>query len=174
MKSTRKIALLGLLLAFMLVLGALENMLPPLLVFVPNMKIGLANVIAMYCVFFIGKKEAYTLTILKSVFVFMMRGMVGGMLSLTGGILSITVIVLAVRLSKNSLSYITYSILGAVAHNIGQIIAFSVIMKNWFIFYYLPVLLIAGVITGVITGSLLKLIMPHFRKIIGGGALDRY
>lgn len=166
MKSSRKIALMGMLLALVFVLGMVENMLPPIPFLPPNLKLGLANVAGMYCIFFVGKKEAYLLTILKSVFVFITRGMIASVLSLSGGILSVTVILIARYLSKKSLSYITYSIFGAIMHNIGQIVAFSLIMKNWYMLYYLPVLLISGVIMGAVTGSLLKYIMPYFNIII--------
>lgn len=171
MKSSRRVAVLGLLLALMFVLGMIENMLPPLPLLPPQVRLGMANVAAMYCIFFIGKKDAFILTFLKSMFIFMTRGPVAAALSLTGGILSVAVIILALVLSKNSLSYITYSILGAEFHNIGQIIAFSCLMKNWFVFYYLPVLLIAGVITGFLTGTLLKVIMPYFKRIVQDGYL---
>lgn len=174
MNSIRKIAVLGLMLALMFVLGMLENMIPPLPFLPPNFKLGLANVLAMYCIFFIGKKEAYVLTVVKAAFVFLSIGPMAAVLSLTGGILSVTVIIIAVRLSKNSLSYITYSILGALFHNIGQLIAFSMIMKNWFVFYYFPVLLIAGIIMGTVTGNLLKIIMPYFKNIVRNGYSDGY
>lgn len=174
MKNIRKIAVLGLMLALIFVLGLLENMLPPLPFLPPNFKLGLANVLAMYCIFFIGKKEAYALAVLKSVFVFMSRGPIAAALSLTGGILSVTVIIIAISLSRNSLSYITDSILGAIFHNIGQLLAFCVIMKSWFVFYYFPVLLISGIIMGTVTGRLLKTIMPYFKNIVRNGYSDGY
>lgn len=166
MKNSKKIAVMGLMLALMFVLGYVENMLPPIPFLPPNVKLGLANVLAMYCIFFVGKKEAYTLAILKSAFVLMSRGPIAAVLSLIGGLLSVTVIIVAVVLFKDSLSYITDSILGAIFHNIGQLLAFSVIMKSGFVFYYFPVLLIAGIIMGAVTGGLLKVIMPYFKSMI--------
>lgn len=166
MKSSSRVAVSGLLLALVFVLGMIENILPPLPFLPPQVRLGLANVAVMYCVFFIGKKDAFILTFLKSIFIFMTRGPVAAALSLTGGILSVAVIILAAVLSKKSLSYITYSILGAEFHNIGQIIAFSYLMRNWFVFYYLPILLISGVMTGFLTGTLLKVIMPYFKRIV--------
>lgn len=166
MKNSKRIAVLGLLLALVFVLGMVENTLPSIPFLPPNVKLGLANVAAMYCIFFIGKKEAYTLTILKSAFVFITRGPVAALLSLTGGLLSMTVIIIALMLSRKSLSYITYSILGAIFHNLGQIAAYSLLMKNWYMLYYFPVLLIFGIIMGTVTGTLLKMIMPYFNKLI--------
>lgn len=173
MKSSRKVAVLGLMLTLMFVLGIIESMLPPLPLLPPHFKLGLANVLAMYCIFFIGKKEAYTLTFLKSAFVFMTRGQVAATLSLTGGILSVTVIIIAMFLFRSSLSYITFSILGAIFHNIGQILAFSVIMKSWYVFYYLPVLLIGGIILGAVTGILFKKLIPYLESIVKDGYKSR-
>jgi heptaprenyl diphosphate synthase len=166
MKDSKKIALMGLLLALVFVLSLVENSLPPIPFVPPNVKLGLANVAGMYCIFFVGKKEAVFLTVSKSLFVFITRGFVASVLSLTGGLLSVAVIIIAWKLSKNSLSYVTYSILGAIFHNIGQIIAFSLLMRNWYMFYYLPALLVFGVIMGTVTGSLLKSIMPYFKNIL--------
>ncbi len=166
MNSVRKVALMGLMLALIFILGMVENMLPPIPFLPPSIKLGLANVVSMYCIFFIGRKEALLLTIMKSGFVFTTRGAIAGTLSLTGGLLSLAVMIGAIYLSRNSLSYISYSILGAVFHNIGQITAFSLFMKNWYMIYYLPVLLIFGLIMGIVTGKLLKIIMPHFHRIV--------
>lgn len=166
MKISGRVAVSGMLLALMFVLGMIENLLPPLPFLPPQVRLGLANIAAMYCVFFIGRKEAFILTFLKSMFIFMTRGPVAAALSLTGGIFSVAVIILAVVLSKNSLSHITSSILGAEFHNIGQMIAFSCLMKTRFVFYYLPVLLIAGVFTGFLTGTLLKVLMPYLKQMV--------
>lgn len=57
------------------------------------------------------------------------------------------------------------SITGSVFHNIGQIIAVSIILNNNYVFYYFPVLIISGIIMGSITGVLLNIIMPVFNSI---------
>ena len=166
MNKTKKIALTGLMLAIIIILSAIEHiLLPPLPFLPPNMKLGLSNIIIMYCVFFISKTQAVTLNTAKSLFVFLMRGSVAASLSFCGGILSILIIIMLIYIFKERVSYTAVSVAGAVAHNIGQFAAVSIIIYSPYIIYYLPVLLISGVILGNITGLLLKIIMPAFHNI---------
>lgn len=153
---------MGLMLAVIMALSFIEHLLPPLPLLPPNVKLGLSNIVTMYCVFFLGPREAFTLAVLKSSFVFLTRGPVAGLLSVTGGLLAIATIVLLLFLLKSKLSYLTASISGAVMHNVGQIVAVSIVMGTNMIFYYLPVLIVSGVIMGIVTGTMLKLLLPVF------------
>lgn len=162
MKQTRKIAYMGLMLAVIMALSFVEHMLPPLPLLPPNVKLGLSNIVTMYCVFFLGAREAFTLAVLKSGFVLLTRGPVAGLLSVTGGLLAVATVALLIFCFRDKLSYIVASIAGAVMHNVGQIVAVSVIMGTNMIFYYLPVLIVSGVIMGIVTGTMLKLLLPVF------------
>lgn len=153
---------MGLMLAVVAALSFVEHMLPPLPFLPPNVKLGLSNIVIMYCIFFLGKREAFTLAVLKSGFVLFTRGPVAGLLSITGGLLSIAVIIMLLFLFKSRISYITASISGAIMHNIGQIIAASFIMGTGMIFYYLPVLIVSGIVMGIVTGTMLKILLPVF------------
>lgn len=156
---------LSLMLTLMIVLSALEHMLPPLPLLPPSVKLGLANIVTMYCVFFVKKTEAIGLNVLKSFFVFLTRGPMAGLLSFCGGMMSIGIIILLVIAFKSKISYITLSISGAVAHNLGQLAAVSFILDVSYLYYYLPVLLVSGVLMGIITGTVLKVIMPVFGNV---------
>ena len=172
--NVKKIAFLGLMLAFILVLAVLENMLPPLFPMLPPQfsRIGLSNVVVMYVVFFVGKKEALIMAILKAFFGFLMRGAMAGLLSLAGGLLSIFFIILLLWVFKDKISYIALSVAGAIGHNLGQLTVASLILENWNLFvFYFPMLLISGVLFGSITGVFLKIIMPIFDRIRKGGNL---
>ena len=154
-------------LAAAVTLTALEHMAPPLPLLPPGVKLGLSNIVTMYCVLFIGKPHAVTLAALKSLFVFLTRGFLAGILSFSGGILSIAVIILLLLLFKERLSYAAAGIAGAVTHNIGQLAAYSVIMNTNLVFsFYTPVLLIAGVAMGAVTGVTLRLLLPFLRKVL--------
>ena len=165
MRYTKKIATLGLMLAIIIILTTLEHMLPPLPFLPPNVKLGLSNIITMYCVFFVGKAQAVSLGILKSFFVFLTRGPLAGLLSLSGGLLSIFVILLLIYIFKDAISYALTSVAGAIAHNMGQLAAVSVVMATPYMVYYLPVLLAAGVVAGMVTGTLLRIALPVVGKI---------
>ena len=85
-----RVARMGLLFALALALSFFESTLSGWIP-VPGIKLGLSNIVTMYCLFCLGWREAYTLTALKSLFVLLVRGMVGAALSLSGGLLSVTV-----------------------------------------------------------------------------------
>ncbi len=162
-KRVRRIALMGLFFALSLCFSYLESMvtLPGL---PPGIKLGLSNLVTMYCLFFLGKKSAYSLALLKSFFVFLTRGPVGAMLSLCGGILSVTVMGIGDSLSGRKLSYSALSIMGAVSHNIGQLIAARFLI-NKFLVVYIPILLISGLIMGVLTGMMFAHLTPYLKNV---------
>ena len=164
--NTRKIAFLGIMLAVIIVLLTIENMLPPFPFFPPNFKLGISNIIVMFAIFFISSKDAFTLGILKSFFNLLLRGLFGGALSLAGGLLSIAIIVILQKISKNKISIISLSIMGAIFHNIGQLIVASFIFRSPHLFLgFLPVLLVAGVVLGTLTGISANILMPTLKRI---------
>jgi len=165
LNRTQMLVLTSMIFAAALVLAVVENMLPPLPVPVPGVKFGLSNIAVMYALFFLGKKQAYAIGILKSVFVFITRGGIAGLLSITGGILSITVMILLMAIFKDKITYLVISIFGAVSHNIGQFIVITVIYTGMNMWAYFPVLLISGLAAGIVTSTLLRFIMPAFNRL---------
>ena len=157
--SAGKISLMGLLFALAMVFSYLESLvsIPGLL---PGMRLGLSNLVTMYCLFFLGKSSGYTMAVLKAGFVVLTRGAVAGVLSLSGGLLSVTAIVLLDCLSKHSLHYVTLSAVGAVFHNIGQLVV-ARFLTSVFLYYYIPVLLLTGLAVGIMTGKLFVWIIPY-------------
>lgn len=164
-KKTKDLVLTALLFAVALVLSVMENSLPPIFVQVPGVKIGLSNIAVMYALFFLGKRQAFSIALLKAFFVFLTRGFLGSALAFSGGILSIIVMSLLMLIFREKISYLILSIFGAVFHNIGQFIAISFIYSNMFLWVYLPVLLIAGVLAGIATSVLLRFILPALKRL---------
>ena len=168
MKNTGKIkytAVMSMMLALITVLSALEHMIPPFPFMPPHVKIGLSNIVTMYTLFFLGKKEAFVLAGLKSSFIFVTRGFIAGLLSLGGGICSLLVILLAAVIFKSRISYTLLSITGALTHNLAQLVIVSLINQTNIWFYYLPVLTVSAVFMGSVTGYLLKVVMPAFDAV---------
>lgn len=164
--NTRLIVLTALLFAISLVLSIIESWFPPLFVAAPGAKLGLSNIAVMYALFFLKKKQAFTIAILKSIFVFAIRGAIAGALSLCGGILSLLIMILLQRIFKDKISYLLLSIAGAVFHNIGQLAAITYLYTSLYLWVYLPVLLITGVIAGIATAALLRFILPAFKRLV--------
>lgn len=165
LKKTKDMVITALLFAMALVLSFIENSLPPILVQVPGVKIGLSNIAVMYALFFLGKRQACSIAVLKAFFVFLTRGFVGSALAFSGGILSIIIMSLLMLIFREKITYLILSIFGAVFHNIGQFIAISFIYSNMFLWVYLPVLLIAGVLAGIATSVLLRFILPALKRL---------
>jgi len=156
--QAKKITRLGILLGMVMVLSALEHLfVTPFMP--PHVKLGLANIIIMYCVFAEGHRSAFLLTLAKSLFVLVTRGAVAGLLSFCGGMLAVLIIVLLARTGKKPLGVCIISICGALGHNTGQIGAAMVLLSTPWLVYYLPLLIIASIVTGALTGALTSALM---------------
>jgi heptaprenyl diphosphate synthase len=164
--KTKQLVLTALLFAVALVLSVVENSFPPISAGIPGIKLGLSNIAVMFALFFLYKRNAFTIAVLKAVFVLATRGPVAALLSLGGGVLSIAVMSLLILIFKDRISYLVLSIFGSVSHNAGQFIIISLLYTNMYLWVYLPVLLIAGVVAGTATSTLLRLILPAFKRLV--------
>lgn len=163
--KTRKMTMLAMLFALALVLSALESSFPPITGLIPGIKLGLSNIVVMYTLFFMGLPYALILALLKSIFVLMVRGLISASLSLSGGVLSVLVMWMLMKIKKVELSYIFLSISGAITHNMVQLGLAIFLTGSIFTAAYLPVLIVAGVVMGIVTGLILKTIYPYFDRI---------
>ncbi|MEM1485778.1 Gx transporter family protein [Oscillospiraceae bacterium PP1C4] len=163
--KTRRMVLTGLFFAVALVLSMVENSFAPLPLAVPGVKFGLSNIAVMYALFFLGVYPAIAIAGLKALFVVIIRGPVAGFLSACGGLLSVAIMALLILIFKDKISYLLLSIFGAIFHNVGQFTAVSIIYTSLNLWVYLPVLLISGVFAGLITSTLLKVILPALQKV---------
>ncbi|WRS27929.1 Gx transporter family protein [Oscillospiraceae bacterium MB08-C2-2] len=162
--NARAVALCGLLFALAVALSVLEGTIPfP----VPGVRPGLSNVVVMFCVFVLGAGYAVLLALLKAGFVLLTRGITGALLSLMGGLLSVGLMCLLARMRRHVPSLSAVSMIGAVAHNIGQLMGASFLLHSTYVWAYLPVLLVSGVAMGMITALLYKAASPALKKIDG-------
>ena len=159
-----KIATMGMLLALAMALSFIESMLPALPLLPPGVKLGLSNIVTMYCLLFLGVKPAFTVAVLKSLFVLLTRGPIASFMSVSGGLVSVLVMAIAIKFFP-SLKNQYISVIGAVFHNLGQLLASVVVIGSSLTFYYLPVMLISGIVMGWVTSVLLKLVRPYLQSI---------
>lgn len=159
----KRIALTGLLFALAVVLSLVESLLP-IPAPVPGIRLGLSNIVVLFSLFFLRRRDALIIAVLKAFFVLMTRGTVAGLLSLCGGLCSLGIMLLLILVFREKLSYLLISVFGALFHNLGQITAASLILGTalWF---YLPVLILSGLIAGIATSFLLRVSLPAFRKL---------
>lgn len=163
---TRKIALTGIMCALALALSYLETLIPAYPGFPPGAKPGLSNIVTMFMAGSAGPLYAFFITVIKGLFAGVTRGFTAMLMSLSGGILSTAAACLLFRFAKNKLGYIGISIVCAVCHNIGQLAAACIISGTAsLVVGYGPLLLIFAVVTGLLTGAILKAVMPTLAKI---------
>ena len=153
MNRTKRMTLCAMLISTALVLSYLERFIPlQMVVPLPGVKLGLANIASLLALYMLGAKSAYMILALRCVLGSMFGGSVTGLVfSLTGGTLSMLAMAGAKKLPF--LSVYGVSILGAAAHNIGQILASMALMQSIHIGAYLPYLLIVALATGFATGA---------------------
>jgi len=167
MTRTKKLTLLSLLLAQALALHIIERNLPVPMP-VPGVKLGLANIITLLTIIIFGFKEA-VLVVLGRTFLGALFG--GGFsaffFSLAGGLLSTMIMVLMYKNFFKYFSLPTVSVTGAIFHNIGQITVASFVVENINLFYYLPILIFSGVITGLFIGLVVKFALKPLDSILG-------
>ena len=153
---------MGVFLALALVLSYVESLIP-VFVAVPGMKLGLANLVIVIILYCMGPKQAYIISIARVILAgFLFGNMQSILFGLAGAMLSLTVMLLIKKTTK--LKVFTVSAIGGVCHNIGQLIVASFVVETYSVFYYMPVLLIVGLITGVIIGIISQELIRRLRR----------
>lgn len=159
----RKTAFMGLFLALAMICSYIETLIP-FSVGIPGIKLGLANIVVVLMLYSVGTKEALLVSLLRIVLVGILFGNAFSILySLSGGILSLLVMFLMKKTDKFSCASV--SITGGISHNIGQIIVAAWIVNSYNVFFYVPVLLFAGLVTGLLIGVIAKEVIVRLKNI---------
>ena len=162
MKQTRRIAICGMLLALMLVLGFVESQLP-VAAAVPGIKLGLSNGVLIFAVYMLNVPTGFLLMGLKVLLSGLMFGSPSAMMyAFAGGLLSMIVMSLLSRMK--GLSPVVVSMAGGVSHNVGQVAMAMMILQTPQLLYYMAVLMVAGLVTGMATGFAATGIIRRFQK----------
>lgn len=161
--KTKKIAYLGLLIALAFVFSYIEFLIP-VNIGVPGAKLGLANLVIIVAMYTLNERDAFILSMIRIVLVgFTFANLASMLYSLAGGILSYVAMVIAKKTQKLSITGV--SVLGGVFHNVGQIIMAIWVVKTASLVYYLPVLMISGIVAGVAIGVLGGMVTKRLKKI---------
>ncbi len=160
-----KVAGYGLLIALAFIFSYVEALIP-LPIPIPGIKLGLANLVNVVGLYTVGIAGTLVVGLLRIVMVGFTFSNPGSMLyALSGGILSLTVMGLAKK--TGWLDKTGVSILGGVFHNIGQLSMAAWITKTAGVFTYLPLLLVAGIITGAVIGVLGGIVTERIAPVVG-------
>ena len=158
----KKVAFLGIFLALALIFSYVESLIP-INFGIPGMKLGLANIVIVILLYCMESKEAYGVSVARVILAgFLFGNLFSILYSLAGALLSLTVMLLLKKTEKFQI--LSISAVGGVCHNIGQLFIAAWTVENLNIFYYLPVLLIAGLITGIVIGLISREIVVRIRN----------
>ena len=158
----KKTAYIGLLCALAIILGYVE-MLLPLFPFAPGVKLGITNLVTVFLLYSFTYKEAALVSCIRIVCIgFMFGNLFSIFFALAGATLSMIVMVIMKKTNKFSIMIV--SMFGGIFHNIGQIVVASFVVDNYYIFGYLPILILTGAVTGAIIGIVSRLVLDRIDK----------
>ncbi|MCT4663200.1 MAG: Gx transporter family protein [Tissierellales bacterium] len=159
--SAKKLVFFSILIAQAMVLSFIEQLIP-LPVAIPGAKLGLANLVTLIVLYKFGFKPAFSILLGR---IFLISFLFGNFAmlwySLAGGLLAL----LTMALSRKFFSMIGVSILGALMHNVGQVCVAALVIENLKIAYYLPVLLVIAIPTGLFIGITGRYLLSAIDKI---------
>lgn len=161
--KTKKLTLLGLLSAVSLIIFVLELRLPPI-VPIPGVKPGLSNIVVLVTLYAYDRKSAGAVLTVKTVLGAVFAGsMLRFLYSAAGSVLCfLTAAALRDFAEERRLWFL--SAVAACAHNFGQLLIARFVTGTEKIWWYAPVLVLSGILTGVFTGLCAKYTLPVLRK----------
>ena len=150
--KVHKIALLGVMLAATIVIAILESFIPSFTI--PGIKLGFANIVILVTLYEVGILEAVFINVVRVFVVAFVRGTfmsMGFFMSLAGAFMSLGIMIILVLLIKK-FSIIGVSVLGALFHVTGQILIAMIYIGSPYVVFYLPIIALSALITGIIVG----------------------
>ena len=165
--TSNRVALYGLLIALAFVLSYVETLFPVYLG-APGVKLGLANLVTVIALYGLGVKEAFAINVVRVLLSgFTFGNMSSILFGMAGAVLSLFLMAVCKKLRLFDMTGI--SIIGGVAHNIGQFLVAAFVTKTFGVCSYLPVLLIAGTVAGALIGLLGGIILKRISRILPKG-----
>ena len=163
-KVKNRVAYFGVFTALALIFSYIETLVP-ISFGIPGVKLGLANLIIVIALYKIPLREVYVLSIVRV----LLSGVLFGnyfsiAYSLAGGLLSLTVMALLKK--AGGFMVIGISIAGGVCHNIGQLVVAMIVVETFAMSYYMPMLLVAGLITGFLIGVVADQVLRRISDIM--------
>mgnify|MGYP001550972213 CR=1 FL=1 len=150
-KDVKKITLFANLLAIAIILNIVETVVT--IIPVPGAKIGLANILTLMILVMYGPKESIYFVILRVILVSLLTGKLFNVIfymSLSGGLFAS--VGMAVIFKSNFFSMIGVSVIGSLAHTVGQILMAIMILSTVTVVSYLPIMLLFSIPAGIVTG----------------------
>jgi len=163
-RRIKRLALNALFLAMAMILSVVERWIPvTALIPIPGVKLGLANIITLFILFYASWTDAFVVSLLRCLLTALLfGGMSSLMFSLGGAFLALPVMMLFKAGHPKWFSLIGISVAGAAGHNIGQLGMAMLTLKSMAVIGYLPVLLAAAILMVTLTALVAD---PFFRAM---------
>ena len=159
--KTKKLATLAVTVAVAMILSFIESRIPAF-VAIPGVKVGLANIAVIFALYKMGWREAMAVSLVRVALVALLFGSVVSLAySVAGAILSLSLMMLLRKIGV--FTEIAVSVVGGITHNIGQIFVAFLLLESDVMFYYLPFLLISGIIAGIAVGAASALLIKRIK-----------
>lgn len=163
--DVKRLTQLALLTTIALIIFIIELRIPNL-VPIPGVKLSLANIVTVYAMYHCTAKEIMLVVFARILLSSIFGGNISVIFYSLGGAMLCLAGILLLRHVINEKHIWICSILGAVLHNIGQIVVAVVMMRTTAVVSYLPFLMVSGCIAGAFTGICAQI-------LIGRVGLDR-
>ncbi len=164
--NTKKLALNSILVSAALIIFVIEAQLPAI-VPVPGIKLGLANIITLVAIQLCGKKDAAAILFVRILLGSIFCGTPASFIySISGGVFCLAIMFITSRVFSGNKLWAS-GVLGAIFHNIGQLIAAAFMLGSVRVLWYFPMLLLSAIITGAFTGLCAQYSINPLGKIIG-------
>ena len=161
--KARRVAFLSLSISLAMILSFVESQIPAL-VAIPGIKVGLPNIVMVFLLYRVGWKETVTVSLIRIFLVSLLFGNVQTLtFSIAGALVSLAGMILLKKTDR--FSCIAVSIVGGIAHNVGQILAACLWTSTAQVAWYLPVLFLSGTVSGGLIGLLAGIMVKRMDKL---------
>lgn len=160
--KAKKVILISLFVSVALIVSLLEYYIP---IPIPNVRLGLSNIIIINSILLFGFKETFFISFLKAILLVIILGNpISFIYNFSAGFTSIVTMYILNKFCSKYLSLIGISVLGSVSHVMVQILVSMVLLNTRTFINFIPFLGIIGVFTGILVG----IISNYMYKILRG------
>ena len=160
--SAKKTAFYGMFLALALVAGYIEQLIP-INLGIPGVKLGLANIVTMLLLYIVGVPAACLISVLR---ILLSGFLFGSGFAMVYSAAAMSMLVMALLKKTKKFSSVGVSVAGGIFHNVGQIIVAMIILETKALAYYLPILILSGLVAGILIGILSGILTKRLNPII--------
>ena len=162
--SAKRTAFYGMFLALALVAGYIEQLIP-INLGIPGVKLGLANIVTMLLLYIVGVPAACLISVLRILLSGFLFGRGFAMVYSAAGA-AMSMLVMALLKKTKKFSSVGVSVAGGIFHNVGQIIVAMIVLETKSLAYYLPILILSGLVAGILIGILSGILTKRLNPII--------